>query len=265
MDPADCPSLVCSHLRTAFTLSSTARMAVFLRARFPGSRERIALVFATQSPHAEASLGRLLVKGSPRVLHTTAPARTSRPAHEHRAADGAKLADAAEETAGRLQEELFRVLCQPRPSSPSLVALVRGIVAAGAAPSLAAVQALADHLTAAKDAKSLKVRGRGCTHLTFSGWRGGLLLPYRQCNLRRWIYCCCSSPHHGDRPAAVGARTTGPLAATRVVLMASYGTGGSRVVCYCPPSCVGNRARCVSCVSCVSLSLFLRPLCLSPV
>eukprot|EP00903_Cladosiphon_okamuranus_P007042 g6846.t1 len=57
---------------------------------------------------------------------------------------------------GKLQEELFRVLCQPRPSSPSLLALVRGIVAAGAAPSPAAVQALADHLTAAKDTKSLK-------------------------------------------------------------------------------------------------------------
>lgn len=40
------------------------------------------------------------------------------------------------------------------------MALVRGIVAAGAAPSLGVVQALADHLTAAKDAKSLKVQSR---------------------------------------------------------------------------------------------------------
>eukprot|EP00752_Nemacystus_decipiens_P011279 g10023.t1 len=135
---------------------SVVRMAVFLRARFPGSRGKLALALASHSPHAEASLGRLVVKGSPRLLHTAVPARTSRPPHEHHAADGAKLADAAEATAGRLQEELFRVLCQPRPSSRSLVALVRGIVAAGAAPSLAAVQALASHLTAAKDAKSLK-------------------------------------------------------------------------------------------------------------
>lgn len=158
---------------------SGVRMAVFMRARFPGPRGKLAWALASHSPQAEASLGRLLVKGSPRLLHTTAPARTtSHPAHEHRAADGAKVADAAEATAGRLQEELFRVLCQPRPSSPSLVALVRGIVAAGAAPSLAAVQALADHLTAAKDARSLKVRSRRCTQLTFSGWHWGALLCY---------------------------------------------------------------------------------------
>lgn len=151
-------------------------MAVFLRAKFPGSRGSLALVLASHRPHAEASLGRLLVKSSPRLLHTARPARTSsRPAQEeHHAAGGAdaKLAaNAAETTAERLQEELFRALCQPRPSSPSLVALVRGIVAAGAAPSLTAVQALADHLAAAKDAKSLKVRTRWCTKCTLLGCR----------------------------------------------------------------------------------------------
>lgn len=134
------------------------------------------MVLASHNPHAEASLGRLLVKGSPRLLHTTTPARTSRPAQDHRAADGAKLADAAETTAGRLQEELFRVLCQPRPSSPSLVALARGIVAAGSTPSLAAVQALADHLTAAKDAKSLKVgiQSRWCPKVDLQLSQGGV-------------------------------------------------------------------------------------------
>ena len=178
----------CCHTTpdTAYHSACAARMAVFLRAGFPGSRGKLALALASHSPHVEASLGRLLVKGSPRLLHTALPARTtSRPAaHEphHPAADGidAKLTDAAEETAGRLQEELFRVLCQPRPSSPSLVALVRGIVAAGAAPKLAAVQALADHLTAAKDAKSLKVWGQRCTKEDFLRVAMWVLLCYPQ-------------------------------------------------------------------------------------
>lgn len=56
-----------------------------------------------------------------------------------------------------MQEEIFRVLCEPRPSSPSLVALVRGMVAAGAQPSIEAVQALADHFSEAKDARGIKV------------------------------------------------------------------------------------------------------------
>lgn len=152
-------------------LEATARptggmiMAAFLRSRFPGSRGKLAFVLASHNPPAEASLRRLLVQSSPRLLHATVSARTSpaRWLEEQHGADGAKPADATRTAIESLQEELFRVLCQPRPSTPSLVALVRGIVAAGAAPSLAAAQALADHLTAAKDAKSLKVRSWWCT------------------------------------------------------------------------------------------------------
>lgn len=163
-----------SHTHSTWPLSfsrlgslwfSFGRMAAFLRGRLTGSSGKLASALLSHSLRGEAPLGRLLVRGSPRLLHhRSLPARTSLPpAQEDHAGAGATPAGAVDAAARQLQEELFRVLCEPRPSSPSLLALVRGIVAAGAEPTLEVVQALADHFSESKDAKSLKVRSGCCT------------------------------------------------------------------------------------------------------
>lgn len=136
-------------------------MAAFLRGRWAGSGGKLASALLRQGPRGEAPLARLLVRGSPRLLcHRSLAARTSLPPENHAAAAAvaARPTAAVETTTGQLQEELFRVLCEPRPSGPSLLALVRGITAAGSEPSPEVVQALADHFSEAKDAKSLKVQ-----------------------------------------------------------------------------------------------------------
>lgn len=147
--------------------SGVARMmSAFLRVRLAGSSGKLSSVLLSRSPRGEAPLAQLFLRGSPRLLsHRSVPARTSLPPTQDHAAPAVATRPTApvETTARQLQEELFRVLCEPRPSSPSLLALVRGIVAAGAEPSPEVVQALADHFSEAKDAKSLKVRSPWCT------------------------------------------------------------------------------------------------------
>ncbi|CAM9327755.1 unnamed protein product [Ectocarpus sp. 12 AP-2014] len=134
-------------------------MAVFLRRSLVGSKRELALAVCSRGQRGQAPLAWLLAGASPRLVHSALPARTSVPADSGAsgtAAGAARPEDSVEVAASQLQEEIFRVLCEPRPSSPSLVALVRGMVAAGAQPSIEAVEALADHFSEAKDARGMK-------------------------------------------------------------------------------------------------------------
>lgn len=49
-------------------------------------------------------------------------------------------------------------LCKPRPNTPLMVALVRGLVQLGERPSLEVVRALAEHFLTTRDAQSATVR-----------------------------------------------------------------------------------------------------------
>ncbi|CAN0164076.1 unnamed protein product, partial [Ectocarpus sp. 8 AP-2014] len=134
-------------------------MAVFLRRSLVGSKRELALAVCSRSQRGQAPLATLLAGASSRLVHSALPARTSDPADggaSGTAAGAARPEDSVRVAASQLQEEMFRVLCEPQPSSPSLVALVRGMVAAGAQPSIEAVEALADHFSEAKDARSIK-------------------------------------------------------------------------------------------------------------
>lgn len=138
-------------------------MAVFLRRGLAGSRRNSALLLSCHSQRqGERPLEWPRVRASPRLLHA---ARTSFAGQGPAVAAAAAPGDVAETTAKQLQEELFRVLCEPRPSSPSLLALVRGMVAGGAQPSSFAVQALLDHFSEGRDARSLKVRDASLSDL----------------------------------------------------------------------------------------------------
>ncbi|CAM9989759.1 unnamed protein product [Scytosiphon promiscuus] len=129
-------------------------MAMLLRKGLTGCRRKPALLWSCYSQRQrEIPVAFTQVRATPRPLHV---ARTSCAAQGPAVSAAASPADAVETTAKQLQEELFRVLCEPRPSSPSLMTLARGMVAAGAQPSWPAVQALIDHFSEGRDTKSLK-------------------------------------------------------------------------------------------------------------
>lgn len=56
-----------------------------------------------------------------------------------------------------LEGEILRALCEPRPNTPLLVAIVRELVQLGELPSREVVRALVDHFTTTKDAQSSAV------------------------------------------------------------------------------------------------------------
>lgn len=99
-----------------------------------------------------------------RPPHSSIPVRTVVAAAARTATTTAAAADPAadaETTARSLEEELFKVLCEPRPSNPLLVALLRSLVQLGEQPSVEVVRAVARHFLDTRDMQSSKVSEAG--------------------------------------------------------------------------------------------------------
>lgn len=111
-----------------------------------------------------------------RTTHSSIPVRTvvaaaARTATTTAAAAADPAAD-AETTARSLEEELFKVLCEPRPSNPLLVALLRAVVQLGEQPSVEVVRAVARHFLDTKDTQGSKVSEAGLRSVSDTRTKG---------------------------------------------------------------------------------------------
>lgn len=153
-----------SNLTCACVLHGLLRctMAVFLRRSLNRSRGTFALAAPAKNPRGVLPLGRLMVaRPSLRVTPSSIPARTLTAAAPTASTTIAAVASDpavdAEIAARSLEQELFKVLCEPRPSNPLLVALVRAMVQVGEQLSVEVVRAVARHFLDTRDTQSSKV------------------------------------------------------------------------------------------------------------
>ena len=153
-------------LTCAFVLNCRLRCTrvVFLRRSLNGSRGTLALMVPARNPRGVLLLGRLMA-AQPSLLRLTPssiPARTLAAAAPTAATTTAAATAAdpsmeAEMTTRASEQELFKVLCEPRPSNPLLVALARAMVQASEQPSVEVVPAVARHFLDTRDTQSSKV------------------------------------------------------------------------------------------------------------
>ena len=140
-------------------------MAVFLRRSLNGSRGALALAMPPRTPRSVRPLGRLMeARPWQRPTHSSIPVSTVVADAAPTATTTAAAADPAadsETTARALEQELFKVLCEPRPSNPLLVALVRALVQLGEQPSVEVVRAIARHFLDTRDTLGSKVSTTG--------------------------------------------------------------------------------------------------------
>lgn len=138
-------------------------MAVCIRNSLSGSRRALACAFSAHRSCVEPRITSTALRTTPLRPHlsTTTPPTESHPPSVLSAPEDAGAVATSEASfqfqANIVEEELFRALCEPRPSNPLLVSLLRRLVQHGGAPSLEVVRAIADHFSVTKDAQNSTV------------------------------------------------------------------------------------------------------------
>lgn len=140
-------------------------MAVCIRNSLSGSRRALASVLSTHRSCGETLMTSLALRTTLLRPHFSTITPPTRPPEAHQSMPpasedaGAVISPEAslKSQAHALEEALYRALCEPRPSNPLLVSLMRRLVQDGGAPSLDVVRAVADHFSATKDAQNSTV------------------------------------------------------------------------------------------------------------